>query len=287
VQAVTGAQQLQQAGGGEQALSRNSPDLQSSVLAAKLSAFDQMAAAGLNTTAAQLLALALAGHNASSGSTTADALHALQLLQLLQRSLTIDTAAEPGASGGCALPAAAANLTAGAAGVLQPAAAECPGNTTLTGSSSSSSSSRRLEGINATLEQLISGCLGRLDRSSRALYSLLTDQPMSAAQLQAAEQALAARTAAGRQALAAQLAAQARPAPSGVPGSLLARLAAAAAAAQGQQGGGGVDGLLEEDVLGALVERLLLARFATYPSRSGCCKPGSGAFEQGCSLPAA
>jgi hypothetical protein len=176
VQAVTGAQQLQQAGGGEQALSRNSPDLQSSVLAAKLSAFDQMAAAGLNTTAAQLLALALAGHNASSGSTTADALHALQLLQLLQRSLTIDTAAEPGASGGCALPAAAANLTAGAAGVLQPAAAECPGNTTLTGSSSSSSSSSssRLEGINATLEQLISGCLGRLDCSSRALSGCST-----------------------------------------------------------------------------------------------------------------
>jgi hypothetical protein len=299
VGAFSGEQEPQrQSAGSAQAFSRRQQDLQGSVLAAKLSAYDRMAAAavpGPATTATQLLALALAGHNAAganSSGTTASALHALELLQLLQRIGASDTAAP---AAGCALlPAAAGNLTAGA-GAAAGAAAPCRAENTTgissapSSSPSSPSNSSSLEGIDTSdLERLVRGCFGALDPDSRVLYQLLTDQPMTAAQLQVAVQVLVARIAAGQQRLAAQLVEEAAAAAAQGSSLLQAQLAAAGAAASGDLGAGGGGGSrLDGEVVGALLQRLLQARFPAYPSRSGCCRPGSGAFEQGCSLPAA
>jgi hypothetical protein len=297
VATFTGVQQLQQ---GAQAFSRTDRDAATSVVAARLAAFDEMtaqqaeqavphrqqkqllqvqaqpaaaqsdgmqpAAATLNTTATQLLALAMAGYNTSGPGgpkVVVDALQALSLLQQLQATLLADPVASA---------AAAPNGAAVANGTLA-------GNST----------AGAVELVNSTLQQLVAASLQALDAGSRAVYLLLTGQPMAAAQLQAGVEQLAATTKAGSQALAAQLAKGSRTAGQATPGSAVAKLVAAASVLGLKQGaaGGGGSAVLDGDVMGALLQHMLLARFSAYPTRSGCCMPGSGAFEQGCSAPLA
>lgn len=298
VSTFTGVQQLQQ---GAQAFSRTERDAATSVVAARLAAFDEMTAqqaeqaaphrqqkqllqaqahhgaaqpdgmqptaATLNTTATQLLALAMAGYNTSGpggAKVVVDALQALSLLQQLQAKLLAD----PATSAAAAAPTGAAMA-----------------NSTLAGNGTAAG----VELVNSTLQQLVSASLQALDAGSRAMYLLLTGQPMTAAQLQAGVEQLAATTKAGSQALAAQLAKGSGAAGQAAPGSAVAKLVAVGSVlglkqgAAGAVGGGGGSAVLDGDVMGALLQHMLLGRFSAYPTRSGCCMPGSGAFDQGCS----